>query len=270
MFIKMRRGELRKLVVAAIKKAGSERKLIKATGIPSITIYYYKNEIYNISEERFNLIVHFLGLSDVEARAKVRYRLPGNWGRVKGGKNCLAMKKRSGTWESNFKKMMKGSSEKLKALHRKMKKENPDQYHLDQYRRFKKIGGYKYTSIRGEKVRNALEMKVANNMYRNNVEYEYEPLVKGERSYYFPDFKIGSLIIECTMWKGEEKAYRLLHKIRDLEKAGFRIIVIVPPELRRFYKALDTYLTTDFSELEKQYASVAQSFHEGIPLETER
>jgi len=252
MFIKMNKGELRKLIVAAIRKAGSERKLIKATGIPSITLYYYKNETYNISEERFRAIVLFLGIPEAEANAKIRHKLPSNWGRIKGGKNCLSSKKMNGTWQSNFEKMMVGSSRNLKAWHRKMKKEKPIEYYMDQYRRFKKIGGYKYTSARGEKIRNSLEMKVADMLYRKGIVYEYEPLVKGEDGYYFPDFRIGSLIIECTMWRGEEKAYKLLCKIRDLEKAGFRIIVVIPPELRRFYKALDTYLTTDFSELEKQ------------------
>ncbi|MCX6770746.1 MAG: hypothetical protein NTX79_01695 [Candidatus Micrarchaeota archaeon] len=252
MFIKMRKGELKKLIAAALQKAGSERKLIKTTGIPSITIYYYKNEMYNISEERYSVLTHFIGTSDEAANAKIKCKLPTNWGRVKGGKNCLAIKKMNGTWEANFKKMMKGSSKNLKAWHKKMKKEHPVDYHLDQYRRFKKIGGYKYTTNRGEKVRNTLEKKVADLLYRNGLDYEYEPLVKGTKNYYFPDFKIGTLIIECTMWRGEEKAYKLLHKIQDLEKAGVEAIVIVPPELRRFYKALDTYLTTDFSELEKR------------------
>jgi len=251
MFVKMHRGELKKLMVAAIQKAGSERKLTKATGIPSITIYYYKNEMYNISEERFNAIIQLLDMSE-EANANVECLLPTNWGRVKGGKNCLAMKKKKGTWNTNFRKMMIGSSKNLKAWHKKMKKEHPVDYHLDQYRRFKKIGGYKYTTIRGEKVRNTLEKKVADFLYNDGRAYEYEPLVKGMKNYYFPDFKMDSLIIECTMWRGEEKAYKLLHKIRDLEKAGFRVIVIIPPELRRFYKALDTYLTNDFFELEKQ------------------
>ncbi|MFA6328083.1 MAG: hypothetical protein WCY41_01415 [Candidatus Micrarchaeia archaeon] len=252
MFVKLHKGELKKLMAAAIQRAGSERKLTKATGIPSITVYYYKHEIYHISEKRFDKIIHLLGMSREATEAKVECMLPANWGRVKGGKNCLAMKRKNGTWNANFRKMMLGSSKNLKAWHKKMKKEHPVEYHMDQYRRFKKIGGYKYTTNRGEKVRNTLEKKVADWLYDDGIAYEYEPLVKGLKNYYFPDFKIGSLIIECTMWRGEEKAYKLLHKIRDLEKVGFGVIVIIPPDLRRFYKALDTYLTTDFSELEKR------------------
>jgi len=252
MFVKMHKGELKRMMVAAIRRVGSERKLTKATGIPSITIYYYKNEMYHISEERFKAIIHLLGMSEEEANANVECLLPTNWGRVKGGKNCLAIKKKKGTWNTNFRKMMVGSSKNLKAWHKKMKREHPVDYHRDQYRRFKKIGEYKYTANRGEKVRNTLEKKVADFLYDNGLEYEYEPLVKGMNNYYFPDFKIDSLIIECTMWRGEEKAYKLLDKIQDLEKADFKVIVVVPAELRRFYKALDTYLTTDFSELEKQ------------------
>lgn len=266
MFVKMRKGELKTLIGAAIRKAGSERKLTKATGIPTITIYYYKNEMYNISQERFELLAAFLGISRKESEQRQKTLLPSNWGRVKGGKNCLAKKKRNGTWKSNFKKMMIGSSKNLKAWHRKMKLERPIEYYHMQYERFKKVGVYKLTAIRGEKVRNSLEKDVADLLYGMRLRYEYEPLVKGNEDYYFPDFKVNNLLIECSMWRGEEKAYKLLHKIKDLQKEGYFVVVVVPRQLRHFYKVLDEYLVTDIEELkEKISASVAQSFLEGAP-----
>jgi len=259
MFVKMHKGELKKLICAAIRRAGSERKLTKATGIPPITIYYYAHEMYNITQERFELLAKFLGISSKEIGQKEKTLLPSNWGRVKGGKNCLAKKKKNGTWKSNFDKMMKGSSRNLKAWHRKMKRERPIEYYHLQYERFKKVGAYKSVAVRGEKVRNSLEKDVADLLYRMKLKYEYEPLVKGKNSYYFPDFKVNSLLIECSMWKGEEKAYKLLHKINDLQKEGYLTIVVVPRQLRHFYKVLDEYLVTDIEELKEKIISLGSS-----------
>ncbi len=252
MFVELDGGELRKLVSEAIKKAGSERKLSKATSIPVITIYYYKNEAYNISEKRYYGLAQFLGIPNELAKQKIRGLLPDDWGRVKGGKESVRAKKKNGTWESNFAKMKEGSSKKLKAWHKKMKREQPEAYYNIQYDHFKKIGKYKFITMRHEKVRNILEKDVADLLYEMGLDYKYEPLVKGKENFYFPDFKINSLLIECSMWRGKEKAYKLLHKIKDLEKAGYTAIVIVPAKLRHFYKALDTYLLTDLAELKEK------------------
>jgi hypothetical protein len=259
MFVKLRKGELKRLVCAAIQKAGSERKLTKATGIPPITIYYYKHEMYNITQERFDLITRYLGISEKAAQDKQVALMPSNWGRIKGGRNSVASKKKNGTWNSNLDKMRKESSKQVKAWHRMMKRERPVDYYRLQYERFKKVGEYKLISERGEKVRNTLEKEVADLLHQMRLEYEYEPLVKGKTNYYFPDFKIGSVMIECSMWRGEEKAYKLLHKIKDLRQKGYLVIVVVPVEIRRFYKVLDKYLVTDLKELKRQIICLGSS-----------
>jgi len=228
MFVRLKTGELKKIILAAIDKARSERSLADITGIPLIAIYRYKNEMQNISEERLYRLAGFLGIrkNDIEnMRLEV---LSVNWGRKKGGKACYAKKKKDGTWKDNLEKMKIESSKKTSAWHRKMKNANPEQYHLMQYERFKKIGGYKAVSIRGEKMRNSLEKEIADALFRSGIEYEYEPLVKGKKRYYFPDFRIGRIIVECSMWKGEEKAYRLRDKIEDLQKEGYEAVVVVP------------------------------------------
>jgi hypothetical protein len=259
MFVKLCKGELGELLSAAIRKAGSERKLTEATGIPPITIYYYKNEMYNISQERFDLITGFLNIPKEIIERKEKTLLPANWGRIKGGKNSVRAKKKNGTWKSNFDKMMKGSSRHLKAWHKKMKREKPVEYYSLQYERFKKVGAYKLLTIRGEKVRNCLEKDVADLLCRMELNYEYEPLVKGENKYYFPDFRVNTLLIECSMWRGKEKAYKLLHKIKDLQKEGYVTIVVVPSGLRHFYKVLDKYLVTDVRELKKKLMCLGSS-----------
>lgn len=259
MFVKMRKGELKKLICFAVQKAGSERMLTEAVGIPPITIYYYKHEMYNISQERYASLSRYLGIPDETAEHKQEALLPSNWGRKKGGRNSVAMKKKNGTWISNLDKMRKGSSRHQKAWHKRMKREHPLDYYNSQYTKFKKVGGYKLVSMRGEKVRNSLEKEVADLLRQMGLEYEYEPLVKGKTGYYFPDFKVGKIMIECSMWRGEEKAYKLLHKIKDLQKAGYCVVVIVPMELRHFYKVLDVYLVTDLEELKRKLICLGSS-----------
>ena len=91
-----------------------------------------------------------------------------------------------------------------------MKMENPKKYYMMQYEKFKRIGGYKYRTNNGEKVRNELEKEVANLLKKNKIEYEYEPLIKSDNKYFFPDFLINNkIILECTAWRGEAKAYKL-------------------------------------------------------------
>lgn len=250
MFVKLLDGEENKLIEKAIKKAGSERKLARAIGIPISSIYQYKNEMMNLPKKRFKKLIKFLAVPQSGITSKIKTILPKNWGRIKGGIASVKAKKKNGTWKANLAKMKRGSSIKLKGWHKKMKKENPEQYYNIQFAKFKLVGKYKLTTIRGEKVRNRLEKTIADLLTKLKIDYEYETLVKGDKGYYFPDFKIGSLIIECTMWKGKEKGYKLLRKVRDLEKNGFHMLVFVPEKLKRYYRVLDKYTITDLKMLE--------------------
>ncbi|MEO5355607.1 MAG: hypothetical protein H7835_20740, partial [Magnetococcus sp. XQGC-1] len=56
----------------------------------------------------------------------------------------------------------RGGRNYLKTWHSKMKKQDPEKYHIIQYERFKKIGNYKLLTKNKEKVRNKLEQEVAN------------------------------------------------------------------------------------------------------------
>jgi len=128
-----------------------------------------------------------------------------------------------------------------------------------QYSKFKKIGGYKYITKRGEKVRNYFEKEVADMLHKLWIGYEYEPLVNIGKRYFSPDFLIDNkVIIECTAWKGENKAYKLKEKI-DILKKNYKVIVIIPKNLYSYYKILNDHLILGLDE----FVPVAQTFPKG-------
>jgi len=137
-----------------------------------------------------------------------------------------------------------------------MKLTQPRKYYEMQYSKFKKIGGYNHKTKRGEKVRNILEKQIANILHKLNINYEYEPLIKSDGKYFFPDFIINKkIVIECTSWKGEIKAYKLKEKINHLKK-DYNVFVVIPKNLYTYYKILDNYLVKGIEE----FVLVAQTF----------
>lgn len=88
------------------------------------------------------------------------------------------------------------------------------------------------------------------NFFELGQNYSYEPYVKTKTNPYFPDFKINKFIIECTMWKGHQKAYPLAKKILNLEREGYTVKVVIPDNLTHFYKPIERYIVSIF-ELER-------------------
>jgi len=138
-----------------------------------------------------------------------------------------------------------------------MKKNNPEKYYNIQYSRFKKVGrGYHSTTKRGEKVRNIFEKQTADVLFNLGIDYDYEPLVHSGKRYFFPDFLIGNnIIVECTMWKGENNAYKLKEKIEAL-KNKYKIYVVIPKALYSYYKILNNHLVLGLDE----FVPIAQTF----------
>ena len=130
-----------------------------------------------------------------------------------------------------------------------MKEEFPEKYYNLQYSRFKKIAGYKYKTKNGEKVRNFFEKKVADFLFDSGISYEYEPLVNIDKKYFFPDFLInGNIILECTEWKGHDKAVKLNKKINYLKKR-FSVFVIIPRSLSIYYQKIEKSKLIYYEEL---------------------
>ncbi len=250
MYVRLR--DQKEIINQAIQRAGSYRKLSKRLKIPLSSICDYWSGS-TIPKSRFDKIINFLGINQ---KNLIVEKLPKNWKQVLGGKNCVKKKIKKGTFEKDLKKAQKKGALKLKEWHKTMKEKKPEEYYLIQYSRFKKIGGYKYQTKKGEKVRNSFEKQVADMLENYGIEYEYEPLINIGKKYFFPDFLINKkIIIECTMWKGESKAYKLREKINILKKK-YKIFVIIPKGLYSYYKILDKHLIKGLDE----FVPVAQTF----------
>ena len=250
MYIKIR-GQ-KEVIKNAIEKAGSYRKLSKILEIPFSTICAYENGRV-IMEKRFLRIINFL---NIKKEHIVFQKLEDNWKQILGGKNCVISKKEKGTFEIQLKKAQTKGAMEFKRWHKRMKENEPEKYYLSQYNNFKKIAGYKYNTNKGEKVRNIFEKQVADILHKLKINYEYEPLIKANNKYFFPDFLINkNIIIECTSWKGETKAYKLREKIKHLKKK-YKVFVVIPKNLYSYYKILDNHLIKGLDE----FVPVAQTF----------
>jgi len=237
-FLKFKQGKQKKLVMEAIRRAGSERRLEKATGIPKSSLYEYKNENYNISVERAKKLTAFLNTDFNLIQSEVEKVLPSNWRQKKGGVERINKSKTNG----NFEQLKQDLIKSLKQWHEKMKLLHPDTYYTSQYRRFKKMGLYRFKTLRGELVRNKLEMEVANMLFERGIDYDYEPYLKINQNVYFPDFKIGNIIIECTAWDNEEKAIELKGKIQNYLRCNFKAFCIVDEKVIKFYKDIREFI----------------------------
>lgn len=153
-----------------------------------------------------------------------------NWGRKLGG---LSTRNRqhgflnpkyeiqSSTWKSH------GGRIGSRNWHIMMKKEKPSEYHQLQYNRIKQSLKYKH-EYEGQKYRNLLELDVAKILTEKCFDFEYEAMLSYGGKFFFPDFVIGKLVIECTFWTDvEQRAKELERKVDCYSKLGFEQIFIV-------------------------------------------
>lgn len=79
-----------------------------------------------------------------------------------------------------------------------------------------------------------------------------------EEKYFFPDFLVNKkIIIEFTLWKGIQKAYKLKEKI-DILKRKYSVFVVIPKNLYSYYVTLNNHLILGL----EGFVPVAQTFHE--------
>ncbi len=247
MYLKLNEGILRKIVSKAIENSGNIRKLQDETGISKSSLSLYKNEKRAIKDEKLKLLLNISGIKIKDEN--IKYKLENNWKQKKGGINCVESKKKKGTFENQLILARINSAKKLKEWHRKMKTGQPEKYYEIQHARFKKAAGKKFKTILGIFVRNNLEKDIANRLAEMKIDYEYEPMIRIEGKCFFPDFLINKkIIIECTMWKGYDKATKLKNKINLLEK-HYKIFVFVPKPLYKYYQQLNNYLISDLDNI---------------------
>ena len=56
------------------------------------------------------------------------------------------------------------------------------------------------------------------------------------------------IIIECTEWRGFDKAVKLKSKINSL-KQKYKVYVVIPKTLKRYYETLNQYLVLGLEDL---------------------
>ncbi len=259
-YIKFKNGKLKALVLLAIKKAGSERKLARRLGWPKITIYQYNLEKVNVSDLRLKQLLRYLQINYSELLKKEEPKiLDESWGRSKGGINCYKKKLKNQTFELNHKLMRNASSKKMKIWHAEFKSRDPEKYYKLQYKRFRKISKNNFKTINGLLVRNRYEKEIADFLFENRFQFIYEPYVNVFGKAYFPDFLIGKSIIEVTAWKNPDsnRLDYLKKKINDYTLAGFKVYFFIPTKFRNFYKPLSGFVVSELNEMKK--ALVAQT-----------
>lgn len=245
-----KQGKQRELLIESIKKVGSKRKLSKLTGFSKGAIYKYKFEKIYISTFRLSKILNILGKDFKDVKEDVKEQLPDSWGQKKGGLSLINKKKKEGTFETTIAKLKQVSSKRMKNWHAITKKKDPLKYFELQYNRFKKVGEYPII-CNNIRVRNWLEAKIAEFLTAQNIKFEYEPCIIIQGKAYFPDFKVGNLLIEATFWSHpkKEKINYLNSKINDYKMVGYNIIFFVPTSHRNFYKGLGSTLVSDLEDL---------------------
>jgi hypothetical protein len=247
MYLILKKGVLRKVLSKAIVKAGNIRNLAIDIEISRSSISRYYNEKVSIKREDLGKVLNYLGISINET--EIIKQLPINWRQIKGGKRCVEVKKEKGIFEKQLKQCQKKSSIHMKSWHKKMKKNYPEKYYSMQYEKFKKVAGYKFVTSNGEKVRNNFEKKIADLLKKFDFDYKYESLVKAGNKYFFPDFLIkNNIIIECTAWRGFDKAIKLKNKIKYLKKE-YKVYVVIPKALKRYYEILNHHLLLGIDDL---------------------
>jgi len=249
MYYKLKKDKLDEIFAKAIDKFESVKNVIVKLRIIKSNFYLYKSGTRAIPDK---ILEELLRLSEVKIEKKdILEKLPDNWKQIIGGKSCTKIKRENGTLNKQLEiaRTKIPYKKSTKAWHIKMKKENPDLYHKIQYERFKKVGGYKFTTKKGEKVRNKLEKDAADLLFENGVSYLYEPMVKVNEKYFFPDLLINDkFIVECTMWRGYDKAIKLKDKIKYLNRK-YKVYVLIPNRLFPFYKSIKNNIIFDLKPL---------------------
>ena len=98
----------------------------------------------------------------------------------------------------------------------------------------------------------SIEKKVAQFLEKNNINYNFNKVVRTKTSFRFPDFQIGDLIIECDgiYWhKGREKE----DKAREIElkELGFQIIRFTDEEINNNWGDVEKCITQRLNQSKK-------------------
>lgn len=255
MYILLKQSKLKNYIKQAIEKAGNYKKLSEKLNIPRQKIWSYQKNNPAINKKRLDEILKYLNKNI--SSEEIEKKLPDNWRQIIGGKNCVKKKIKNGTLKNQLEKSRQCIKKSLANWHKELKEKDPKTYYKIQYEHFKKIGNYKFVTKKGEKVRNILEKEIADILKKLKIPYEYEPLIKAGDNYFFPDFIINkNTIVECTMWRGYDKATKLADKINKLQKK-YKIYVVIPEKIKKYYELIKENLilgTKNFENLASTFS----------------
>lgn len=235
------KGKQREMLLYTKEKLGlSWRKLARKLGISYTTIREWRDEKWSMRLEIFNKIIEICP----EQKPFKNYIIEikdNAWGQKVGGLTTKerehgffdqAYRQQSSSWKS------KGGQTGSRKWHVRMKNEHPEEYHKIQYGRIKRSLKYKY-DFNGQKYRNKLELEVARILTEQKVQFEYERQLNCGNKFYFPDFTIGEILIECTFWNDvHQRAKELSQKIENYRKLNLQTVIVTTDHYLEKYSDL--------------------------------
>jgi len=184
-----------------LKNNLSQRRLAKILNVSRSSIKNWKNEKRLLPKEVFTKLLNIFPKFKMYNRY-ILTELPRNWAQIKGGKIRSKMK-------NNLTR-----KDRVKAF------QNSKKFY------FKR----KTVGPKGELMFNIYEKRIADTLLKNELEYQYEPVVLLGKNYAFPDFLLDNFIIErCgfgdfrNYWSALERKISRLNKYRKEN-----VIVVVP------------------------------------------
>ena len=274
------KGKQREMLLLTKETLGlSWRELAKKLGISYTTIREWRDEKWSMRLVVFNKIIEVCPEHNEYKNYIVELK-EDRWGQKVGGRTTKQRKhgffdqaysQQSGSWKS------KGGQTGVRKWHVRMKNEHPEEYRRIQYGRIKQSLKYK-CEFNGQKYRNNLELEVARILTEQKVEFEYERPLNCENRFYFPDFSLGEIVVECTFWHDvRQKAKELSQKIEDYHKLNLKIVIVTTNRYFEKYSELLSNLnvrviTSDklTEVLDGKFGRVREPFGSSSKLSTDR
>jgi len=100
-----------------------------------------------------------------------------------------------------------------------------------------------YTGPNKEQMVNELEFKVAIQLFKLDIKYQYEPLLRVEEKKFYPDFKTGKNIIECCYWESEDRWLYLSRKFSIYHGSGFNCILVTKQKCKKYFHLIPEFVT---------------------------
>ena len=121
---------------------------------------------------------------------------------------------------------------------------------------FRKVSRRRTRGPKGELMFNEKEKAIAEFLVENNIRYAYEPMIKINSHVYFPDFSVGSKLIErCGLWS-KKYSYELKKKLENYQDGWKGKIILVTSQkmvkrLRRMAPSSNKFIVINENGLEE-------------------